>query len=322
MENNSNYILSVFTPTFNRLNSLQEAYKSLLNQTDKDFYWLIIDDGSTDSTSIWIEETKKVAPFKIDYFYKPNGGKHTATQLAAQKCISEYLLILDSDDTLLPQAVEFVKEKLISFSNDLRFSNVAEIRALSMNSDGAVQGNRQNIDQQLIGVPLKWHDLILKYKVYNEFIVCIKTSVLKEITYDMDDLWMKDKVKCLFESVLWARLGRKYDTVVYNEIIRNYVTNNSNSYLRSHKPKSWYYNELVTYKMFLDENIRYLDKSIKYFVPIFVKIGVMKFMLKISNVELLKQIKSNKVKIIYLLFYPLTYLLNIYYSKYKPNYWN
>jgi hypothetical protein len=122
--------------------------------------------------------------------------------------------------------------------------------------------------------------------------------------------------------VLWARLGRKYDTVIYNEVIRNYVTNNSDSYLRSQKPKSWYYNEMVTYKIFLDENIGYLNNNVKYFIPIFVKIGVMKFMLKIPNVEIFKQIKSIKVKIIYLLFYPITYFLNKYYMKFKPNYWN
>ena len=54
--------ITVFTPTFNRINLLENVYKSLLNQTSKDFIWLIIDDGSTDNTENvvkrWIEEKK------------------------------------------------------------------------------------------------------------------------------------------------------------------------------------------------------------------------------------------------------------------------
>jgi len=42
---------TVFTPTFNRKNLLEKLYKSLQNQTFKDFEWLIVDDGSTDGTA-------------------------------------------------------------------------------------------------------------------------------------------------------------------------------------------------------------------------------------------------------------------------------
>ena len=41
---------TIFTPTFNRGNLLQELYESLLRQTFKDFEWIIVDDGSTDNT--------------------------------------------------------------------------------------------------------------------------------------------------------------------------------------------------------------------------------------------------------------------------------
>ena len=47
--------ISVFTPTYNRKVCLERVYQSLLRQTDKKFYWIIIDDGSTDDTYQLVE---------------------------------------------------------------------------------------------------------------------------------------------------------------------------------------------------------------------------------------------------------------------------
>lgn len=42
--------LSIITPTYNRANLLSACYASLCQQTDLDFEWIVIDDGSTDDT--------------------------------------------------------------------------------------------------------------------------------------------------------------------------------------------------------------------------------------------------------------------------------
>ena len=61
--------LTIFTPTYNKSNLLLHLYKSLCEQINKDFLWLIIDDGSKDNTKelvdIWKEENK----IKIQYIY-------------------------------------------------------------------------------------------------------------------------------------------------------------------------------------------------------------------------------------------------------------
>ena len=43
--------ITVFTPTYNRAHTLPRTYESLLVQDCKDFIWLIVDDGSADSTA-------------------------------------------------------------------------------------------------------------------------------------------------------------------------------------------------------------------------------------------------------------------------------
>ena len=42
--------MTIITPTYNRSENLKEVYKSLNNQTNQDFVWIIVDDGSKDKT--------------------------------------------------------------------------------------------------------------------------------------------------------------------------------------------------------------------------------------------------------------------------------
>ena len=55
-------MLTVFTPTYNRKEKLGSVYSSLIDQTDKDFIWMIVDDGSADGTRDtvqgWIAENR------------------------------------------------------------------------------------------------------------------------------------------------------------------------------------------------------------------------------------------------------------------------
>ena len=51
--------ISIFTPTYNRAKCLERCYRSLLKQTNRNFVWLIIDDGSTDDTKEFINKIAK-----------------------------------------------------------------------------------------------------------------------------------------------------------------------------------------------------------------------------------------------------------------------
>ena len=99
--------ITIFTPTYNRKHLLPNLFESLKKQTNKDFVWLVIDDGSSDGTSELFEEWKKQAVgFQIDYVQKKNGGKHTAIEKANEVCSTDYIVCVDSDDYLTENAVE------------------------------------------------------------------------------------------------------------------------------------------------------------------------------------------------------------------------
>ena len=101
--------LTVFTPLYNRIKTLKRTYKSLQNQTCKDFVWLIVDDGSTDNPyeeiKNWLNEDNG---FEIKYIYKENGGMHTAHNTAYENIDTELNVCIDSDDYMPNNAVELI----------------------------------------------------------------------------------------------------------------------------------------------------------------------------------------------------------------------
>lgn len=110
--------LTYFTPTYNRAHLLPTLYESLLNQTNKDFVWLIIDDGSTDGTKELVEKWQKENLVEIQYYLKPNGGKHTAIEMANQVCTTEYINCIDSDDYITKESTEIILKYLDEVSQD------------------------------------------------------------------------------------------------------------------------------------------------------------------------------------------------------------
>lgn len=98
--------LTIITPTYNRGHLLMNCYESLCRQEDRDFQWIIVDDGSTDGTE---HVVKTFTRFPVDYIQKENGGKHTALNAAHPYIRGRFVLILDSDDYLTPTAIAQIR---------------------------------------------------------------------------------------------------------------------------------------------------------------------------------------------------------------------
>lgn len=129
--------LTVFTPAYNRAHTIERTYHSLARQKCKDFLWLIVDDGSTDETAELVKRWKQEdSGFEIRYFYKENGGMHTAHNLAYENIDTELNVCIDSDDMLAEDAVE----KIISKWEEVKDFGYAGIIGLDADFDGNIIG--------------------------------------------------------------------------------------------------------------------------------------------------------------------------------------
>ena len=121
-----NYI-TVFTPTFNRGHIIEKLYKSLRNQTCKNFEWIVIDDGSTDNTKeIFREILNQKNDFPIHYYTVKNGGKHRAINKAVNLANGSHMFIVDSDDYIVNDAIETIYNWLEDINDE--FAGVSGLR--------------------------------------------------------------------------------------------------------------------------------------------------------------------------------------------------
>src|SRR2546430_6174963 len=93
-------LVSVIIPCYNQAHFLHEAIQSALAQTYSHREIFIVDDGSTDNTA------EITAGFGgVRYICQENSGVSTARNKALKESRGEYLVFLDADDRLLPEAL-------------------------------------------------------------------------------------------------------------------------------------------------------------------------------------------------------------------------
>lgn len=111
-------MISVVVPIYNVERYLHRALDSLLSQTCKDWEAILVDDGSTDGSSLIADEyTKRDARFKV--IHKPNGGLSDARNAGMEQISGEYLIFLDADDFIHPQLIEICLEASLRDKSDM-----------------------------------------------------------------------------------------------------------------------------------------------------------------------------------------------------------
>ena len=137
-------LISIVTPTYNRARLLERLFASLKEQSFQDFEWIVIDDGSTDDTRAVVERMARVAPFPVRYFWKTNGGTHTAVNMSYPLAVGELLLVVDSDDRCAPDGLAFMADKWRELSP--KYPDLLGIVTSSMTEQGEPIGNAFPVD--------------------------------------------------------------------------------------------------------------------------------------------------------------------------------
>lgn len=211
--------LTIFTPTYNRESLLPRLYESLKRQTNKNFVWLVIDDGSTDNTEEviknWQDNEKE---FDIEYYKKENGGKNTAIDFSNQVCTTEYIVCIDSDDYLTDSAVDDMYEDIKNVKNQTDVCGVVTRKA----SYAGVAFQYKWVDEDY--KKIYFDELAKNYGYSADACLLFKTDIIKQFHFPK------------FE-------GEKFVTecVFYNQFINDYymVASPKIYYLAEYQPDGY-----------------------------------------------------------------------------------
>jgi len=234
-------MITVFTPTYNRAYCLHQLYNSLLNQTDQNFVWLLIDDGSTDNTKelvqSWITENK----IEINYIFKENGGMHTGHNLAYDMISTELNICIDSDDFMPNDAIE----KIIKTWKEKGNPELAGIIGLDSFTSGAIVGASFPTTLEYS----KLNDLYTHHKISGDKKLVLRTAVVNE--FPRYPVYKNERLVPL--GTLYLMIDQKYNFICLNEvlcIIEYLEDGSSRNILKQYKksPKGFGYSRIVKIK--------------------------------------------------------------------------
>ncbi len=199
-------LVSIVTPVYNRAHLLIRVWKSLLSQHCKNFEWIIVDDGSTDN----IDDNVRLFvsnDFVVSYYKKENGGKHTALNLGITKAKGDYILILDSDDFLLDNAVELIISEWEKFKCN---SDIAAIVFLKCDYNYNIIGDK------FVATGVPYNNIRMRYKNHISGDKCevFRAKLLKDNPFPV----FKSE-KFLSECIIWNKLSESYDMIYVNQAI-------------------------------------------------------------------------------------------------------
>lgn len=207
-------MITVFTPTYNRAYIISNLYYSLKNQTDKDFEWLVVDDGSSDNTeelfSQWLNDNNE---FTIRYYKKENGGKHRAVNYGLDLAYGEYFFVVDSDDYLTNDAVE----KLNIWMNEIKDSDLI-MGVVANRGYSSTETVNHFFKEEFLDMPLlecNYYQQEGEFVLNGERALCFKTEFHRKYKYPEFD-----NEKFVTEAIAWNRMSADgYLMRFYNDII-------------------------------------------------------------------------------------------------------
>ena len=201
--------ISILTPTYNRAYTLERLYSSLDGQTSKDFEWIIVDDGSTDNTCELVKSFIQEASFPISYIYKENEGKHIAINSGISKANGKFTFFVDSDDYLVPKAIECVINYCRKIENDTTYAGVATLRGYDQSSViiglNKSMNIRKFISQYGKVINASSADYRYKYKITGDRAEVVRTQLIKEHPFIKFD-----NEKYLSEDYFWNQLNKEH----------------------------------------------------------------------------------------------------------------
>lgn len=219
---------TILTATYNRKNEISRLYDSLCKQTDKEFVWVVVDDGSEDNTKEAIDKYIKENKIKISYFYQSNMGKHKAINRAVKIIDTPLTFIVDSDDYLTENAIERIDYYYSKYKENKLLCGFSFLR---MYSDGKINDKEYQKNEMIES----YIEARINRNIGGDKAEVFYTKCLKEFPFPE-----YENEKFISEAVVWIQMAKKYKMVNINEAIYvgDYLEEGLTKNLKKHKISS------------------------------------------------------------------------------------
>lgn len=187
-------MITVFTPTYNRAHTIGRTFESLQDQTENDFEWVVIDDGSSDNTIELLSRLKEKAKFPMTIKRQKNAGKHAAINWGVQLAKGEIFLIVDSDDWLKLDAIATIKHLTGNLPTNGKFAGLSGVRVTPEGNLVGTSFASEYVDCTALER--------VKYNINGDKAEAYFTKVLREFPFPVFD-----GETFLTESVVWYRIA-------------------------------------------------------------------------------------------------------------------
>lgn len=184
--------VSIIVAIYNAAASLPRCLDSLKNQTLTDLEFILVDDGSTDSSlSICQSYAKEDSRFKV--FHKPNEGVSATRQFGLNRATGEYVIHLDADDFVDTRIYQEMYEEALRKSADIVF---VDILRLEPNESATLLKNHLR----------SWtHECVLDGMIYKLFGSLCNRMVRRSL-FDKYDVHFPEKMQYLEDKLILIRL--------------------------------------------------------------------------------------------------------------------
>lgn len=297
--------VTIFTPTYNRKKTIGRTYESIkalnLDISDKrlvSYEWIIVDDGSTDDTQLLVKQWCEDNDIAIRYYYQQNQGKHVAMNFAVQQARGKFWLTIDSDDTILPNAL--LKYLKVWYSiNKTERDNFCGVSARCVDSDGNIVGDKLPFQP----MDVSFTELRMKYRIEGEMLEMFRVDVLRQYPFPKYDT----RMRFCPEAIAWFEMAKKYKLRVVDMAVRTYFYDASTSLIKERSEKRSAANYYL-WLYFVNNFSNYFFSNTKKIIKAYVGVSMDGFISRRNLFLILNDIKGWR-KIPTLLVMPFGWLL-------------
>ena len=212
---------TIFTPVYNRADTIHRVFSSLEKQTYTNFELLIINDGSKDNSHEVIQDLISKSNLKIRYINnETNRHKMACLIQGIELAKGEFFLTLDSDDECVENALEVFLKRYDEIPKE-KLPRISGVTCLCLNQFGNL------IDEKFKTDP--YYSNSFKNRLENQTLQekwgFIKTDILRGVSVN-PEVYSKGYIP---EGIIWNLFSKhNYDTVYTNDTLRIYHMDTGN----------------------------------------------------------------------------------------------